>query len=144
MPRKSAITPVTRTPRRRAAPRETVAGHNLSEMNSSMMRLLKTESLGGNAGRVKLGARYYSCAAANGYADPQSGRIVAFGNLQDISSSIQSENTKFTLRVAYGARGFFKIVELLIEDRGRTLSPAAREALDEYVRAWNTARERRI
>ena len=142
MPKKTAITPVTLgTPRRRVAPRESVAGHNLSEMNSSMMQLLKTESVGGNAGRVKFGARYYSCAAANGYADPQSGRIVAFGNLQDISANIQEPNAKFTLRVACGARGFFRIVELVTEDRGRTLSPAARKALEASVRTWNTARQ---
>ena len=46
-------------------------------MNSSMLKLLKTESVGGNAGRVKLDGKYYSCAAANGYADPQGLAAVA-------------------------------------------------------------------
>ena len=132
------------TPRKSRTPGASALSHNFLAMNSPMMKLLKTESVGGNAGRVKLDGKYYSCAAANGYADPQSGRIVAFGNVQDVSPNIQKKNAKFTLRVACGARGFFRIVQLVTEDRGggRTLSPGAREVLDQSVRTWNKARER--
>ena len=132
------------TSRKSRAPGASALSHNLVAMNSSMMNLLKTESVGGNAGRVKVDGKYYSCAAANGYADPQSGTIVAFGNLQDVSPNIQKKTATFTLRVACSRRGFFRIVQLVTEERGsgRTLSPGARAVLEQSVRAWNKARER--
>jgi hypothetical protein len=139
----SFITPATLgTPRRSLAPEDSVVSHNLSEMNGSMMRLLKTESIGGNAGRVKLGGKYYSCAAANGYADPRSGKIVEFGNFQNISPERRDNNAAFTLRAACSTRRFFRIVQLLTDDRGggRKLAPGAREVLEESVRRWNESR----
>src|SRR3989304_3450575 len=109
--------------------------HNLSQMNGPMIRLLRTESLGGNAGRVKLGGRYYSCAAAHGYADPRSGRIVAFGNVQDVPPEIRKGNAEFILKVAFGGLRFFRIVQLFANDGpdGRQLSLDARAVLEESV-----------
>jgi hypothetical protein len=118
--------------------------HNLSQMNRPMIRLLRTESLGGNAGCVNLGGRYYSCAAAHGYADPRSGRIVAFGNVQDVPPETREGNAEFTLKAAFGGLRFFRIVQLFANDAGglTPLSPDAREVLEESVRRWNDAPER--
>ena len=120
--------------------------HNLVQMNGPMIRLLKNESLGGNAGRVNLGGRFYSCAAARGYADPGSGRIVAFGNIQDVEPGVRAGNAEFAFKVAFGGLRFFRIVQLFAKpDQGSTpLSPDAREVLEESVQKWNAASERGI
>ena len=133
----------------RSAPQRTrvvddaVVASNLAEMDGPMMRLLETESIGGNAGRVKLGGTYYACAAANGYSDPQSGQIVQFGNSQNVSQDILDTCAAFTVRVAYRPTMFFKIVHLVTDDRAgsRALTPVARRALAESVRRWNASRE---
>ena len=140
----STMSAASGAPRKSRAPGTSALSLNLLAMNSPMMKLLQTESVGGNAGRAKLDGKYYACAAANGYADPQSGRIVAFGNFQDVSPNIRKKNAQFTLRVACGVRGFFRIVQLVSEDRGSggTLSPGARDVLEQSVRTWNKARER--
>lgn len=113
--------------------------HNLAQMNGPMIRLLKNESLGGNAGRANLGGRFYSCAAANGYADPLTGQIVVFGNVQDVPPDVRAGNAAFTLKVAFGGLRFFRIVELFTKNQpgGAPLSPDAREVLEESVQRWN-------
>jgi len=119
--------------------------HNLAQMNGPMVRLLKNESLGGNAGRVSLGGRFYSCAAANGYADPLSGQIVAFGNVQDVSPDVRAGNAQFTFKVAFGRMRFFRIVQLFAKDEqdSTPLSPNAREILEDSVWRWNQASKER-
>lgn len=122
-----------------------VLASNLSQMNTAMLGVLRNESLGGNAGRVNLGGRCYSCAAANGYADPTSGRILAFGNVQDVRSDVKAGNAEFTLKVAFGGMRFFRIVQLFAKNEpdSTPLSPNAREVLEESVRRWNQASEER-
>jgi hypothetical protein len=128
----------------RAVTHDAAVLHNLSQMNGSMIRLLRNESLGGNAGRVNLGGRYYSCAAAHGYADPQSGRIMAFGNVQDIPLEIREENAEFIMKAAFGGLRFFRIVEFLASGGGAgpKLSPDARDVLEESAQRWNEAPQR--
>jgi hypothetical protein len=128
----------------RAATHDGAVLHNLSQMNGSMMRLLRNESLGGNAGRVNLGGRYYSCAAAHGYADPLSGRIVAFGNVQDIPLQKREGNAEFIMKAAFGGLRFFRIVQFLANGGGASpeLSPGARDVLEESVQQWNDTSQR--
>jgi hypothetical protein len=116
--------------------------HNLSQMNGPMARLLRNESLGGNAGRVNLAGRSYSCAAARGYADPRTGRIIAFGNVQDVPPETRGATAEFTLKVAFGGLRFFRIVEFLVDgrDEGTPLSLDARDVLEESIRRWNDSR----
>jgi hypothetical protein len=126
---------------------EAVVTYNLSQMNGPMARLLRNESLGGNAGRVTLGGRrYYACAAAHGYANPATGRIAAFGSFQDVPPAIRTVNAEFTLKVAFGGLRFFRIVEFLPDNSGDgpRLSPDARDVIEETVHRWNEARERGV
>ena len=57
---------------------ESILSHNLVEMRSSMMHLVTNESIGGNAGKIEIGGRAFSCAAARGFADAKTGKIIAF------------------------------------------------------------------
>jgi hypothetical protein len=57
----------------------------------SFWNVLMGESMGGNAGPGN--------AAVNGYYDPGTGRIIAFGNIQNIPAGIRARGREFTLRV---------------------------------------------
>ncbi len=117
--------------------------HNLLEMATPMSYLLNNESLGGNAGEVEIEGKPYSCAAANGYADVVTGKIVAFGNFQDVPEIIRSRNQAFVFRVALdlevvegkpSGRGFFKIVGFYEKE---FFSQNARGILEESIKLWN-------
>lgn len=57
-----------------------IINHNLEQMKTSMLELLMNESIGGNAGTVKVGNKTEPCYGANGYADIESGKILTFAN----------------------------------------------------------------
>ena len=93
-----------------------VVAHNLKMLKEDMWDLLLSESWGGNAGYTEIGGENCVCAGANGYADPETGRIVAFGNLQDVDVVVQRKNAEFTLLVADHLGGL-QIVRLYGNDR---------------------------
>ena len=74
-----------------------VVKHNLKMMNTEMLALLNTESIGGNAGSVVLGGKVYLCAGANGNCDPKTGKILAFGNYQQLDRSVTEGNNRILL-----------------------------------------------
>ena len=80
-----------------------VVAANVAAMESrAMQEVLSMESVGGNAGCVKIGDERYPAAGVNGFADGESGLITAFGNFQDIDADIKARSREFTLRVARG------------------------------------------
>jgi len=113
---------------------QSILSHNLTQMDSSMMRVLEVESWGGNAGTVVLGGREYSCAAARGYADPKSGRILTFGNSQDVPEDRRKGYPEFVFRVAAGLQLGTHIVGC---SAGKTFTDNARTMLRESMRQWN-------
>ena len=112
-----------------------IVTHNRGMLKRPMQRLLFNESIGGNAGTERVGKTDYPCAAANGYADRATGKIVTFGNVQDILPDVVKDKNEFTLRVAFDitSRRFFKIVSFLgvenFTERGKRNIQAA---IDEY------------
>lgn len=109
--------------------------HNLEMLDSEMQRVLNRESIGGNAGKSTVDGIKYVCAAANGYADPETGEIKAFGNFQDLSTEQMSNSREFTMRVAFDKkRGFFNIVEILNLE---LFEPRARSVLEEAAAKYN-------
>ena len=116
---------------------ERIISHNLGEMRSSMMRLLTVESIGGNAGFVEIGGRKLPCAAARGYADGETGEIMAFGNYQDLSKKIRNAYAEFIFRIAVDLRRrnpFYRIVET---SAGAPFTSKAKRMLQESVERWN-------
>ncbi len=101
-----------------------------------MTRLLGVESWGGNAGTVVLDGREYSCAAARGYADPASGKILTFGNPQDVPEDSRGGSAEFLFRVAAGLLLGTHIVEC---SAGEPFTANAREMLHESMRQWNAS-----
>lgn len=83
--------------------KETVS-HNLKMMEEQMSDLALEESMGGNAGGVNINGENFSCRGLNGYADKETGRILVFGNIQDISKEILKAGTSFTFREAVSLR----------------------------------------
>jgi hypothetical protein len=79
---------------------EIVVQKNLKKMNGEMMELLMSESIGGNAGTVEVDGKEYVCAAANGYADRETGEIYIFENYQNIPENIKDKQQHFLFRVA--------------------------------------------
>ena len=117
---------------------ESILEHNLDEMRSSMMRLLTVESIGGNAGIIDIGGKKYPCAAARGFADGQSGEIIAFGNYQNIPRKIRNTYAEFIFRIAVDLQRrnpFFRIVEY---SAGASFTSKAKKMLQESVERWNS------
>ncbi len=104
-----------------------------------MTRLLAVESWGGNAGHVVVDGRQYSCAVARGYADPASGKILIFGNPQDVPEGSRQGSAEFLFRAAAGMMLDTHIVEC---SAGEPFTVAAREVLEESMRRWNAGTER--
>ena len=87
---------------------------NLEMMNTEMQTLLYSESVGGNGGKLEVDGKKYSGAVANGYANPETGEIIAFGNSQNIPQEVKTKNQEFTMRVAFDVnRGFFNVVDIV-------------------------------
>lgn len=121
---------------------EAIKKHNIDEMNSSMLKLLSSESIGGNAGTVKIEGNQYFAAGANGYIDGQTGKIMVFGNIQNLDKEIVSKNVSFTIKVAMGIRGgkaFYKITDIAI-DSG--VSDQAKKNLKSSISEWNKQYEK--
>ena len=117
---------------------QSILSHNLAEMHSSMMRLLSVESVGGNAGTIDLGGRKFSCAAARGYAEAASGKIIAFGNPQDIPENIRNSYPEFVFRIAVDfERGnpFSRIVECSADN---SFTAKGKKMLQESMERWNS------
>ena len=122
---------------------ERIISHNLGEMRSSMMRLLTIESIGGNAGFVEIGGRKLPCAAARGFADGETGEIMAFGNFQNIPKKIRNTYPEFIFRIAVDLRrrnSFYRIVE---SSFGAAFTSRATRMLQESVERWNAQPELR-
>lgn len=111
-----------------------ILAHNLAEMDTSMTRLLSTESWGGNAGTILVDGREYACAVARGYADPESGKILTFGNPQDVSESTRQGAAEFLYRAAAGLLLGTHLIEV---SAGDEFTAQAKEMLQESMRRWN-------
>jgi hypothetical protein len=122
---------------------------NYNLMNEEMVKILRTESIGGNAGTTQIGEKWFACAAANGYADSVTGEILAFGNSQDLPEEISEKGKLLTFKVAKDMRGefrkfhggFFKVVEVYGK---QLLSPQAQRMIEACVEQYNTIDVKRV
>ena len=117
---------------------EAILSHNLLQMRSSMMRVLMDESMGGNAGTVQIGGKPFSCAAARGFADASSGKIMAFGNYQDVPESIRSVYPQFVFRIAVGFEPGNLLLRVLECSSGDSFSSQAKVMLERTMERWNS------
>ncbi len=125
---------------------EDVVASNLALMRTKMIKHLNTESIGGNAGSVEIDGKCYSCAAANMYVDCATGRILVFGNIQNIDSRIKEDgaNADCGLHVAYSFDwGFFRILSVYEWHPG-VLSDLARSNIQKAIELYNQAVVREI
>lgn len=122
-------------------PDQAIIDHNLQMLNKDMVNFLSTESIGGNAGSIEINGKKYNCGAANGYADPETGKIIVFDNIQNIRDrKIVEDNIDFTLLVAmdWQIGEFVKIVNFFIgRYNKRTLSDRGRLAIEAAINKWN-------
>jgi len=79
---------------------ERIVFHNLKKLNTEMMDLLMSESIGGNAQTEIIDGAEFGCAAANGYADKETGEILFFSNASEIPENLRDRAQRFTLRAA--------------------------------------------
>lgn len=113
-----------------------IQAQNLQIMSTEMLVLLSSESIGGNAGHEEVEGRRLPCAAANGYADPQTGKIVSFGNFQDIPKDILKGNQEFTLRVALDIRkGHSRIINFFGAEK---FSKKGRKNIETAIERYNS------
>ncbi len=124
---------------------EEIIERNLLMMGDPLDQLRSSESLGGNAGSVVIDGKKYSCCGLNGYADKDSGEIIAFGNSQDVPREIIDRHRPFTFREAYNLSGIIrgdhqgkrlKIISVFGVD---SFSEKAKSVLGESVRRYNEA-----
>jgi hypothetical protein len=116
---------------------ERILSHNLEEMHTSMIRLLNVESIGGNAGFVRLRGRTVPCAAARGFADVRSGKIIAFGNFRKPPQGIRSPCAEFILRVAVDGKAMPQFSRIVGLSGCAALSAKARRMLRVSIERWN-------
>lgn len=111
-----------------------VIQHNIKMMNTEMKQVLMTESIGGNAGEIEIEGKICPCAGANGYMN-ETGKILAFGNVQYLDESITRNNLHFIIKVAYSpVFTILKIVSVDIYGKGSEL---ASRILNQSVDEWN-------
>ncbi len=115
-----------------------ILARNAEIIKSEMMRLLIEESIGGNAGSAVVNGRKYLCAAANGYADKETGRIITFGNIQDLPEEITANNEKFTFRVALGGARDPKFMHIVDFYGGDNFSDTGRDILEKTIERFNS------
>ena len=63
----------------------------------NMLPLLSSESIGGNAGSYEK----FPCIAANFYYEQNNGKIIYFGNFQNVPINIRSKYPEATFRLAF-------------------------------------------
>jgi len=80
-----------------------IVAHNLTMLNNDMVELIVGESIGGNAGTVEINGIEYACAGANGIAESETGKITAFGNIQNIDKAELKNNARFIMKIALGS-----------------------------------------
>jgi hypothetical protein len=120
-----------------------VLDHNEEMLNNGMLSHLSSESFGGNGGYVTINGREYPCGGANGYVETATGRIIIFGNMQDVDPKIRKEYSFISLRVAANfeqenpRKMFFKITEVIyrspISERG---ARNIEKSVDEYNKSF--------
>ena len=74
-----------------------IVSRNLGVMEREMEALSKEESISGS---MIIEGQRYPCVYLNGYADKQTGEILAFGNFQDIPEEIKNKGVKFIFKEA--------------------------------------------
>lgn len=114
---------------------ESIVAHNLEMMKTEMRELSAIESMGGNAGVREIGGIRYSCLALNGYAEKETGKILAFGNFQNISLEIQEKGIQFTLIEAINIeKRIIKLIDFLNSDK---FSEKGRENINQAALQYN-------
>jgi hypothetical protein len=116
---------------------EDVQAHNLNMMGAPFTRAVSMESIGGNAGFYEIEGRAYPCAAINGYHDSESGKIITFGNFQQVSPDIRANNQTFTFKIALkmdGVKWEIHIIDVLFNS---SPTQRAKEALEQTAAEWN-------
>lgn len=116
---------------------EAILSQNLVQMRSSMVHLLMDESVGGNAGTIVMGGKPFSCAAARGFADAHSGKIIAFGNYQDVPENIRSVYPEFVFRIAIGFGHGSPLLRIIECSSGGSFSTKAKAMLEKTIERWN-------
>jgi hypothetical protein len=119
---------------------ETLVYENVRMMNNEMLEVLAAESLGGNAGDMETSENHvYICATANGYVDTE-GKIIVFGNFQNIPKEISESNKGFSFNVAFKPdMTIHKIVD--VEDKDR-MGEHAHDVLNRSVELFNKEHEK--
>jgi len=109
-----------------------IVEHNINKMGSDMNKVLSSESIGSNAGMVEIDGVKYSCVAVNGYADPDIGKIIVFGNPQNMNEHVLRHNAHFSFKIALSPKG--KIVDFTYRAKAFSNQAATNllSAVDEY------------
>ncbi len=106
---------------------EKMVGENETDMDAILMR----ESMGGNAGRW----HGFSCQAANFYFLKWNGKIICFGNIQDVPAEIRKDNPQGTFRLALNNILLkYRIVDLILPEN---VSVEAKKNLYNTLEEWN-------
>lgn len=116
-----------------------IVAHNLQIMENSMYEYVGQESVGGNAGRIKLGNMVYSCAGIRCLVDLTTGEINSFEFSGQYDPKYKKPENKqgLMLRVAtkLSTDKFCRIVEILgLEE----FSLDAQSIFRESVRLYNS------
>jgi hypothetical protein len=115
----------------------TAVDYNLQRLyGSEFIDELRGESFGGNAGFEFINeSESVSCAAVNGYAEPDSGRIITFGNVQYLDAEVIEGKSHVSFKVGMSRQTFqIRILGFTAEE---SLSDEAKAVLGGTIEAYN-------
>jgi len=134
------------------AMKEAVVRDNVRLMDTAMVGLLMTESIGGNAGSVVIDGKRYPAAGANAMVNRFSGKITGFGNMLPPARS--GTEAPIIFRVAmdmHRENGFFRITDVLPGSRRAATRPGSHrddvldthavDVLQRSIDQWNASHE---
>jgi hypothetical protein len=90
---------------------------------------------------VTIEGRVYPCVAANAYADPRTGELIAFGNVGHAEPRDAERLAHFSLRMAVDAHRSWRLFEVTLMQDARATHPAltdpARSAIQAALDSYN-------
>ena len=116
-----------------------VVSHNLDLMlkkgEGGLPDLISTESMGGNAGHWN----GHPCVGANFYFNSMDGRIMFFGNIQEVPNSIKEQFAPGCFHIALNLEtGQVHLITIILSPNvEEVLTPLARSNLKKTMREYN-------
>ena len=119
-----------------AESRDEIVKHNTHLIIHKLEQVSGDESMGGNAGSMTIDGEICSCTTVNGYINPQTGQIIAFGNIQSLPADIDKQGTSFSVSIPFSLTNVNACRQWQASESIHELPPPARQIFLDSMAAW--------